>query len=132
MSWDLQVAARTLWGEVRGEPEEGQRAVAHVLWNRLRTGRWGKNLALVCMKRKQFSCWNDDDPQRDRMAAITDDDVAIQKYVALLLATKHAADDPVEGALFYFSDSMKDPPSWAASMKFVRKIGHHAFYTDRP
>ena len=131
MTWDLQVAARTLWGECRGEPEEGQRAVAHVLWNRLRDGRWGHSLATVCLWKLQFSCWNASDDQRIRMAALSDDDATLQKFVALLQATATSPDDPTRGGLYYFSDSMIVPPKWSIGMKFLRKIGHHAFFTDK-
>ena len=128
MTWDEQIGARTLYGECRGEPVEGQRAVAHVLWNRLKDGRWGKNLASVCLARLQFSCWNPSDAQRPLMAALSDDDPAL-KRLADLLADPGA--DPTHGALYYFSDTMIKPPSWAIGMTFLCKIGHHSFYTDK-
>lgn len=130
MSWDEQIGSRTLYGECRGEPDEGQRAVAHVLWNRLRDGRWGKNLASVCLARLQFSCWNPSDPQRALMAALPEEDATLQKLVKVL-AEAEIGEDPTRGALFYYSDSMIVPPSWAAGMTFLRKIGHHQFYTDK-
>lgn len=36
--YDLEVAARTVWGEARGEPPEGRLAVARVIVNRWRAG----------------------------------------------------------------------------------------------
>ncbi len=131
MTWDQQIGARTLYGECRGEPEEGQRAVAHVLWNRLNDGRWGKNLASVCLSRMQFSCWNASDPQREIMAALSDDDVTLQKLATLLMACKVSPDDPTHGALYYFSDTMIMKPKWSIGMTFKGKIGHHNFFTDR-
>lgn len=132
MSFSEQIAVRTLWGECRGEPEDGQRAVAHVLWNRLHDGRWGKSLATVCLARLQFSCWNASDPQRDRMAALSDDDPVLAKMRRIVTDASSAVDDPTGGALYYYSDSMKTPPDWAAKMRFLCQIGHHRFYTDKP
>ncbi len=131
MNWDTQIGSRTLYGECRGESEEGQRAVAHVLWNRMRDGRWGKTIAAVCLARLQFSCWNPSDPQRPLMAVLADENPTLQK-LAGILAGAEAGDDPTRGALFYYSDTMTVPPKWATGMKLLRKIGHHTFYTDKP
>lgn len=49
----------TLYGEARGEPVEGQIAVASVIRNRV-GHRWGASLRAVCLAPKQFSCWNPD------------------------------------------------------------------------
>lgn len=131
MSWDDQIAARTIWAEARGEPEDGQSAVAHVLWNRLRDGRWGKSLATVCLSPMQFSCWNASDGQRVRMAALPEDDVTLRKMLTVLFVAERWSPDPSGGALYYFADTIQ-PPSWAAKMKFLVKIGHHSFFTDKP
>ena len=50
------VVADTLWHECRGESFRGQVAVATVILNRSR--RSGRSLSAVCLRRKQFSCWN--------------------------------------------------------------------------
>lgn len=130
MNWDEQIGSRTLYGECRGEPEEGQRAVAHVLWNRVRDGRWGNTIAQVCLAKLQFSCWNATDPQREKMAALPDDDATLQKLSAILRAEKDAADDPSRGATHYYADTLIVPPKWAVGATFCRQIGHHLFYKD--
>ncbi len=69
---ERDVVALTLYGEVRGEPLEGQLAVASVLLNRKADGRWGQTFTSVCRAPWQFSCWNPTDPNRatlDRLAA---------------------------------------------------------------
>lgn len=130
MNWDEQVALRTLYGEARGESPEGQSAVAHVLLNRVKDGRWGKSLATVCLSRLQFSCWNASDPNRELMAALQDDGAALVKLKPILDEAR-TGKDPTNGALFYFSDTMIVPPKWSIGMTFLRKIGHHNFYTDK-
>jgi len=124
-----EVAVRTLYGEARGEPREGQRAVAHVLWNRVRDGRWGKTLATVCLARMQFSCWNASDPNRDQIAALRDDDPILQKLYSILDEARIES-DPTGGATHYYSTSMIQPPKWSIGATFCGQIGHHRFYRD--
>lgn len=56
MNTPLEVIAKTLYGEARGEGIPGLRAVATVIYYRAK----GKpeNFVDVCLKPKQFSCWN--------------------------------------------------------------------------
>jgi spore germination cell wall hydrolase CwlJ-like protein len=133
VSWDYQVAARTVWAEARGEPDNGERAVAHVLWNRLKDGRFGSTLAGVCTKPLQFSCWNHNDPQRIRMTTLEENGPELAPFLEhVRQAWLAPQNDPTNGALFYYSDSMTTPPSWAAKMTLLKKIGRHSFFTDKP
>lgn len=49
-----------LWAEARGEPEEGQQAVCHVILNRVRK-RMAENITAVILQPKQFSWTNPSD-----------------------------------------------------------------------
>jgi N-acetylmuramoyl-L-alanine amidase len=129
MTFEEQIAVRTLFGEARGEPEEGQRAIAHVLLNRLRDGRWGKTLATVCLARLQFSCWNASDPNREIIAAISDDDPIVQRLRGVLQSAK-TEPDPTNGATHYFATSMIKPPKWSIGATFCGQSGRHRFYKD--
>jgi spore germination cell wall hydrolase CwlJ-like protein len=124
-----EIAARTLYGEARGESEEGQRAVAHVLWNRVCDGRWGRTLATVCLARLQFSCWNSSDPNRDQIAALADDDPILQKLRTILHEARREG-DPTGRATHYYSLSMIQPPKWSIGATFCGQIGRHRFYKD--
>lgn len=131
MSWAVEVAARTLWQEARGEPDVGQRAVAHVLWNRVRDGRWGPNLATVCLWRAQFSGWYVPvDPNFKSACVLPDDDALLGKLRDVVTTAEHDA-DLTGGALFYYAISLKDAPNWAKSMTFKGQFGHQKFWTDR-
>lgn len=58
---DREIFAKTVYGEARGEPEEGQIWVAWVIKNRARANKsyWGgSKIGDVCRKRLQFSSWN--------------------------------------------------------------------------
>ena len=128
-SWSFETAARTLWQEARGEPAEGRAAVAHVLWNRLATRRWGNTLAAVCLSPLQFSGWNAHDPNRMAAAELADDDPVLQDCRAVLAAAKDAP-DPTGGALYYYALSIP-PPLWSTTMMPAGRFGHQRFYRER-
>ena len=87
---DLEVLARTIWGEARGEKKEGMAAVASVILNRTRRGGWfGETITQVCKKPWQFSCWNQDDPNCQKMLEITDMD---PQYAQALIIAQKAVD----------------------------------------
>lgn len=131
MTWALEVAARTLWQEARGEPLIGKQAVCHVMWNRVRDGRWGPNLATVCLWRAQFSGWYvPSDPNFKAACILPDNDDGLLACRVLLQMAEHDA-DLTKGALFYFSNSMKTPPNWSKNMTFKGQFGNQRFFTDR-
>lgn len=128
--WSFQTAIRTLWQEARGEPPEGQQAVAHVLVNRLKSGKWGNTLGTVCLSPLQFSGWNAHDPNRMAAAALSDDDPAL---LALGLVLQKAIDgetDPTNGAMWYYALSMKTPPPWIQGATSCGRFGNQSFWKD--
>lgn len=126
MIFDLQIGARTVWAEARGEPEAGQRAVAHVLVNRLRSHRWGPTLASVCVARLQFSCWNDSDPNRTQLVSLSETDPSIVKFAGYIQEALSGVDpDPTEGALHYYALSIPEP-EWAKGKPFTQ-FGNQRF-----
>lgn len=130
MTWQMEVAARTLWQEVRGEPPAGQDAVAHVIKNRLLSGRWGKNLATVCLWRGQFSGWfSPADPNFAGVCALRDDDPLLAKMRGVMQAAMDSDHDPTNGATHYVNLSVVQP-SWIKGATHCGKFGHHDFYKD--
>lgn len=126
-----EIAARTVWMEARGQGDEGMRAVAHVIVNRLDTERWGVTFALVCLAPFQFSCWNTADPNRKAMAALDDDDPALQKCRDFIEAALDGEDDPTKGSTHYYATSIT-PPAWVHGATFQVQIGRHVFYSNVP
>ena len=112
---DLWIFAKTIWAEARGETLEGQIAVANVILNRARQGGWwGDDVIGVCCKPKQFSCWNDGDPNRARMDGLELQDRAFARAVSVA-AGAWAGDDmavTTSGATHYHTAAIQ--PSWAA------------------
>jgi spore germination cell wall hydrolase CwlJ-like protein len=130
MTWALEVAARTLAQEVRGEPPEGQAAVAHVLKNRLASGRWGHSLASVCLWRGQFSGWYvPSDPNFAYACGLKDDDPVLVKMRGVMQAALDSHGDPTNGALHYVNLSVVEPV-WIRGATVCGKFGHHTFYKD--
>src|SRR5687768_8768998 len=84
---DILIGARTVFGEARGEPYEGQKAVAHVILNR--AAKEG-SVAAACLRPKQFSCWNVGDATRERMVSVT---TADNKFRTAIRAFLEAVDE---------------------------------------
>lgn len=141
---DEQMLCLTLYGEARGEPYEGKVAVAYVIKNRLKTGRWGNSIKKVVLSPFQFSCYNCDDPNRAVLEEIARNwDSYIQKNRKLQECCKVAKEvlsgavsDPTGGALYYHGDpkyyarmwqKCGGVPCWAVGKPYV-VIGNHWFY----
>ena len=130
---DLDIFARTLYGEARGEyAQDGLApliAVANVIMNRFKKGgKYGQTVREVCLKPRQFSCWNLDDPNR---SLIQQEDL---KKNFLFKICHEAAQKVAEEAwpdLTRESDhyhAISCRPSWARTEKIRLRLGHHVFY----
>lgn len=113
---DIDVIAMTLWGEARGEGEQGMRAVACVIGNRTRRKWQGKiGYAAICRARWQFSCWNENDPNRNRLEAVRRAPDSAFRLAATIASelVRGQLDDFTFGATHYFAASMRQRPKWA-------------------
>ena len=127
---DRLVMAQTIWGESRGETKEGQYAIAHVIKNRLDSKKWfsANTLEGVCKKKWQFSCWNEGDPNKEKMEQLTHGD--IKDFVDIannVLDGLH--DSNVGKATHYYADYISEP-KWAEGKTPITTIGVHHFYED--
>ncbi len=55
---DYELICAVVYAESGGEPYEGQVAVANVILNRVRSGRWGSSVTDVLYAKNQFTCVN--------------------------------------------------------------------------
>ena len=130
ISQDTEYMARTLWGEARGEGKEGQIAVGHVIKNRAEKKTWyGKTIMDVCLKKWQFSCWNENDPNRNKILALSLDDLEDQIEVAAGVISDQYI-DTTEGSTHYYAKSMPKPPKWAVGKEPVVVMGNHYFFNN--
>lgn len=129
------VVAQTCWGEARGQGTLGMLAVACVIRNRVALGGWwGQDWISVCRAPWQFSCWNDRDPNRQQLLAVTPADPAFAKalVVADAVLASPGAPDITEGADSYFDLSIS-PPEWtqAPTSTQVAQFADFVFYKTR-
>jgi N-acetylmuramoyl-L-alanine amidase len=126
---DVDVLARTLWGEARGEGRDGMVAVACVILNRAdpREKRWPNGVAKVCQQPKQFSCWNPNDPNLARLQRVDAGDPAFKMALEVAgIAVAGKLPDPTRGANHYHTPAVQ--PDWSKGKQPAATIGHHKFF----
>lgn len=128
----VAVVACTLWGEARGEGLAGMQAVASVIANRVRASGGARTFAQVCLARKQFSCWNDDDPNRRRLDRLPrePDDIYRRACEIAREAIAGRLVDTTRGATHYVAVTLRRRPGWLAGKQPCIVIGGHEFYND--
>lgn len=124
----VDVLARTLWGEARGEGREGMHAVANVIMNRVKhPKRWHNDVVGVCQAPKQFSCWNKSDPNRAKLLAVTAYDPQFRIALEIAQAAVDGElEDITKGADHYHTHAVS--PSWSRGQEPVAMIGNHRFF----
>ena len=130
----IDILARTIFGEARGELVRGKEAVAAVIINRVRRahdrgGRywWGNDIESVCLRRFQFSCWLPDDPNCAKIKAV---DPHNKTFRCCLRVARRAVNgtlqDHTSGATHYHVRGIFPP--WARGKAACAEIGAHQFY----
>ena len=114
---NLQLIARAVNGEARGEPYEGQVAVAAVILNRVRHPSFPNTVAGVIYQPGAFTAVSDGqikvpiDPKSTIYKACTD---AMNGW------------DPSGGAIYYFNPKTATN-KWIWSRPVIKTIGNHRF-----
>jgi spore germination cell wall hydrolase CwlJ-like protein len=152
---DIDVLARTIYGEGRGEGMAGQVAIVFTIIHRARIAAafraankrmhplYGDgSIAAACLVPWQFSCWNQSDPNRLAMRTVTLADPAFQtaSYVAHAVLQRQV-NDALPRATHYFNPAVVKAPAWETGVaahdgkaaippaRFEGSIGHHRFYS---
>ena len=127
---EIECLARNIYFEARFEPEEGRRAVAHVVLNRVADGRWPGTPCRVVAEGYpdagelcQFSWYCNGRPNRPRRDESWRDAKRLAHRV--YWGRSH---DPTDGALWYHADYVR--PEWRHALRRGPKIGRHIFYYD--
>ena len=135
---EIDILARTLWGEARGESQAGMEAVAWTIRNRVFDGKakswWGEGYAGVCQKPWQFSCWNANDPNSPYLKGAKP--IPAGEYKKALAAATSVVNglvsDPTNGATHYYATTMPKPPTWVKGATQTLKLGQHIFFKNVP
>lgn len=116
--------ASAVYFEARGEPIEGQLAVAEVVLNRTQSGRYPREICAVVEQPWQFSFVNATGriPNADRSSASWRRAVAVAK-----IAENGASRLLPRDVLWYHADYVA--PSWGRRLARNSKIGLHIFYS---
>ncbi|EKE09819.1 MAG: hypothetical protein ACD_16C00103G0005 [uncultured bacterium] len=130
---DLDIFTRTLYGEARGEYTHGGpaplMAVANVIINRLnRGGKYGRTITDICLKPRQFSCWNKNDPNRPLLfkeGLERDPLFYLCKTIAENISSGRWPDLTRDSDHYH---ELSCRPSWARTKKVRLRLGHHIFY----
>lgn len=114
---DLQLMARAINGEARGEPYEGQVAVGAVILNRVKSSQFPNTIAGVIYEKGAFTAVSDGQIN-----------VAIKEGSTVLKAARDAMNgwDPTGGAIYYFNPSTATN-KWIWSRPLIKTIGKHRF-----
>lgn len=114
--------ASAVYFESRGEPLEGQLAVAEVILNRVASGRFRSTICQVVTQPSQFSFVRRGQiPQAPRGSA------AWQRAVAIAhIALQNLHDVTGDDSLFFHATSVR--PSWGRPSARIARIGRHVFY----
>lgn len=124
---DVDLLARTIWGEARGETIEGRIAVANVVMNRVADPRWPGSVRGVVLQPKQFSAWNEDDPNRRQLLEVTDENPVFRECLAVAQAAVDGQLEDLTGGANHYFATWIDLPDWARSMAGTVAIGAHRF-----
>ena len=112
---DLKFMANAVYGEARGEPYEGQVAVAAVILNRVKSPNFPNTPYGVIFEPRAFTAVADGqiwlEPNDSAKRAVQD---AINGY------------DPTGGCIYYFNPDTATS-AWIWSRPQVKKIGKHIF-----
>ncbi|MCR4943673.1 MAG: cell wall hydrolase [Clostridium sp.] len=115
---DIDLLAKLIYAESRGEPYEGKVAVASVVLNRVLDKQFPNTIQGVIFQPKAFSC-----VKNGNITAYPDDNCYAAAYDALRGA------DPTNDALYFYNPSTATC-SWMKSTakRNIKTIGHHVFF----
>jgi len=131
---EIECLALNIYFEARGESDEGKRAVAHVVMNRVADGAFPSSACAVIREggtldpgKCQFTWWCDErSNQPINLAAWrVSRAIAAEVYDAAAHDSTGEA-DVTGGALWYHADYVA--PAWGARFAPGPKIGRHLFY----
>lgn len=135
-----EIVSLTIIGEGRGEPIEGQVAIGCVIRNRLHNNPVKyENYFQVCLEPKQFSCWNEDDPNYalllDLAERIVNNQTLTDSYLKqCMFIAQGVVDwiirDNTRNACNYVTKDIfyNHKPSWARKATNIQEKGSQVFF----
>ena len=122
MSREMMCLAQAIYFESRGEPLDGQLAVARVIINRAESSRFPDDYCSVVTQRAQFSFVRGGSiPSPNRASSAWTRAKAIAR-----IAHRELWESPADDALFFHARHVR--PSWAGRLTARATIDNHIFY----
>lgn len=111
---DIEILALTLLGEARSLHAIGMEEAACTVVNRVAAKKWwGNTERAACLYPWQYSCWNENDPNRAKLLVWPRDDETYQQGMLIAsTAMLGALDDITNGATHYFNHVTIPQPKW--------------------
>jgi len=125
---DRDILARTLFGEARANDVDDAQAIASVILNRVNYKNWPNKVADVCLQPWQFSCWNQNDPNRDRILQASGAWWEDCKAIAAM-ALNGLMSDSTKTSTHYYARYIKTP-GWARGRSPAFETEVHIFFND--
>lgn len=120
---DQECIATAVYFEARGEPVEGQLAVAEVVLNRARSGKYPASICAVVKQASQFSF-----VRRGKIPRIAKATESWRRAVAIAhIARERLAQQIGADVLWYHANYVS--PGWGRRLNRVTQIGAHIFYS---
>ncbi len=113
---EVELLARTIYAEARGEPYIGQVAVGAVVINRVLSNYFPDDFREVIYQGGQFT-------------AVYDGQIKLNPNQTAYDAAREAINgkDPTQGALYYYNPETARNKSWFSSRELMVTIGDHVF-----
>ncbi len=114
-SANLDLLAKCVYAEARGEPYTGQVAIAAVVLNRVKSSSFPNTVSGVIYQKNAFTC-------------VSDGQINLTPNATAYSAAKDALNgwDPTNGCLYYYNPATATS-KWIWSLKVELKIGKHSF-----
>jgi hypothetical protein len=125
---DEDYAIRTIAAEASGKSPEEARAIAHVIQNRLSSGRWGETYGDVVRAPRQFEPWSN--PESPNYPMRFSPDSPRYQMAREALAAARGGEDITGGAMHFYAPTAQAQlaatrgdrapvPSWARDREYV-------------
>lgn len=113
---DIELLARAIYGEARGEPFIGQVAVGAVVINRVISSYFPNTFKRVIYQKNQFS-------------AVADGQINLRPNTTAYRAAREAlrGTDPTMGAMYYYNPKTAKHQWWFEKRRMMVTIGDHVF-----
>jgi len=113
---DVEILARAIYAESRGEPYKGQVAVGAVILNRVKSANFPNSIEKVVYQDGQFS-------------SVQDGQINLLPNETALNAAKEAINgkDPSKGALYFYNPKTAKTLWWLNTRDKLTEIGNHVF-----